>query len=123
MEGIWSKSYPIFPAKTHTHTAEVDFIQCDQGLSVLKLRTPTQPNLSRHGAKCQTVTAVVNMTTRPRRSFRPTIPNSFEQATPPTTTTAPLKCVMYSFGITAVRTEGRNGVNWSLGFFFFGLLI
>jgi len=32
---------------------------------------------------------------------------------PPT----PLQCVMYSFGISAVRTVGRNGVNWPFGFF------
>lgn len=70
-------------SRQNTHTTEVDFIQCDQGLSGFKLRTSTQPNPSRHSAKCQTVTTIVNMTTRPRGDFRPRTPNSLEQATPP----------------------------------------
>ena len=68
-------------SRQHTHTTDVDFIQCYQGLSGFKLRTSNKPNPSRHSAKCQTVITVVNMTTRPRRSFRPKMPNSLEQAT------------------------------------------
>jgi hypothetical protein len=76
-------------SRQHPHTSAVDFIQCDQRFSGFKLRISTQPNPSRHIAKCQTVTTVVNITTRPRRSFRPKIPKSLRQATPPPQTNHP----------------------------------
>ena len=54
------------------------------------------------------------MPTRPRRSFRPTIYNSLEQATLHSPQHRPVTVCNVQSGISAVRTAGGNGVNWHL---------